>query len=115
MDKALSPYVKGGGAKRYEEELKKLYGFDDQGAVGGFQAMTQDLLTVLNDIPFSVPPYFALIARAVVTLEGVALTGDPDYGLITEAYPFVARKLLREDRPEIQQALVEVLYGTGSG
>ena len=23
MDKALSPYVKGGGAKKYEEELKK--------------------------------------------------------------------------------------------
>ncbi len=63
--------------------------------MGGFQAMTQDALTVLNDVPFSIPPYFALIARAVVTLEGVALIGDPDYGLIMEAYPFVARKLLR--------------------
>jgi predicted unusual protein kinase regulating ubiquinone biosynthesis (AarF/ABC1/UbiB family) len=29
MDKALSPYVKGGGAKQYEEELKKLYGMDE--------------------------------------------------------------------------------------
>jgi aarF domain-containing kinase len=84
-------------------------------AVGGFQAMTQDLLTVLNDIPFSIPPYFALIGRAVVTLEGVALQGDPDYGIITEAYPFVARKLLREDRPEIQRALTEVLYARGGG
>ena len=36
--------------------------------------MTQDMLTVLNDIPFSIPPYFALLARAVVTLEGIALT-----------------------------------------
>jgi len=112
MDKALSPYVKGGGAKKYEEELKRMYGMDGstQGAVGGFQAMTQDALTVLNDIPFTIPPYFALIARAVVTLEGVALQGDPDYGLIMEAYPFVARKLLRDDRPEIQQALQDVLY-----
>ena len=125
MDKALTPYVMGGGAKRYEAELKKMYGFDETAsddvgaavgnAVGGFQAMTQDLLTVLNDIPFSIPPYFALIGRAVVTLEGVALQGDPDYGIITEAYPFVARKLLREDRPEIQRALTEVLYaGSGS-
>jgi len=115
MDKALSPYVKGGGAKRYEEELKRMYGFDEDGvgAIGGFQSMTNDLLTVLNDIPFSIPPYFALIARAVVTLEGVALTGNPDYGLVTEAYPFVARKLLREDRPEIQRALADVLYGGG--
>lgn len=44
MDKALSPYVKGGGAKKYEEELKKMYGMEEgsiQSQVGGFQAMTQ--------------------------------------------------------------------------
>lgn len=113
MDKALSPYVKGGGAKKYEEELKKLYGMEEndmQSTVGGFQAMTQDALTVLNDIPFSIPPYFAILGRAIVTLEGVALTGNPDYGIIMESYPFIARKLLREDRPEIQTALQQVLY-----
>lgn len=134
MDKALSPYVKGGGAQRYAEEIKKTYGFEGDGAssgepcdlrsnlvrfrhfwmcatclklpigvywysrvcvclvplsnagspVGGFSAMTSDVLTVLNDIPFSIPPYFALIGRAVVTLEGIALTGNPNYGIITE-------------------------------
>lgn len=117
MDKALTPYVKGGGAKKYEEELKRLYGMEDGSLVstaGGFQAMTQDALTVLNDIPFSIPPYFALLARAIVTLEGIALTGDPNYGIITEAYPFVARKLLSEDRPEIQKALYAVLYAKDS-
>lgn len=116
MDKALTPYVKGGGAKKYEEELLKLYGVDDsmQSKVGGFQAMTQDALTVLNDVPFSIPPYFAILGRAIVTLEGVALTGDPDYGIIMESYPFIARKLLSEDRPEIQKALQEVLYSGDS-
>ena len=115
MDKALSPYVMGGGAKKYEEELKKLYGMEDgsmQSQVGGFQAMTQDALTVLEQIPFSIPPYFAILGRAIVTLEGVALTGNPDYGIILEAYPFIARKLLREGRPEIQKALQEVLYAS---
>ena len=74
------------------------------------------MLTVLNDIPFSIPPYFALLARAVVTLEGLALSADPSYGLIIEAYPFVARKLLSSDRPELQQALQQVLYsGTSPG
>merc|ERR1719201_1542771 len=119
MDKALSPYVKGGGAKVYEQELKKLYGMEDgsvDGTVGGFQAMTNDMLSVLNDIPFSIPAYFALLARAVVTLEGLALSADPGYGLIIEAYPFVARKLLSSDRPELQQALQQVLYsGTTPG
>ncbi|KAJ1474300.1 hypothetical protein T484DRAFT_3645222 [Baffinella frigidus] len=93
MDKALSPYVKGGGAKNH--------------------VLSQDALTVLNDIPFSIPAYFALIARAVITLEGVALQGDPDYGIVMEAYPFVARKLLSEDRPVTQKALQEVLYRDG--
>ena len=122
MDKALTPYVKGGGAKKYEEELLKLYGMEDgtmQSKVGGFQAMTQDALTVLQDVPFSIPPYFAILGRAIVTLEGVALSGNPDYGIIMEAYPFIARKLLREGRPEIQKALQEVLYSNseneGSG
>jgi len=113
MDKALSPYVKGGGAKKYEAELRKLYGMEDgsiQSQVGGFQSMTQDALTVLNDVPFSIPPYFAILGRAIVTLEGIALNGNPDYGIIMESYPFIARKLMSEDRPEIQRALEEVLY-----
>lgn len=115
MDKALSPYVKGGGAKKYEEELKKLYNMEDgnmQSQVGGFQAMTQDALVVLNDIPFSIPPYFAILGRAIVTLEGVALTGNPDYGIILEAYPFIARTLLTRDSSTVQKALQEVLYSS---
>jgi aarF domain-containing kinase len=40
----------------------------------------------------------------------VALTGDPQYGIILQAYPFIARKLLQSDRPEIQSALQQVLY-----
>jgi len=70
---------------------------------------------VLNDVPFSIPPYFALLARAIVTLEGIALTGDPNYGIILESYPFVARKLLSEDRPEIQKALQGTQRGSRRG
>merc|ERR1719331_1692 len=118
MDKALSPYIAGGGAKKFEERVRASYGIDADAdltkAVGGFQAMTQDLLTVLNDIPFSIPPYFALLGRAVVTLEGIALLGNPDYKLVMEAYPFVARKLLSDDRPAAQRALQEVLYASTS-
>ncbi|GMI20214.1 hypothetical protein TeGR_g1470 [Tetraparma gracilis] len=50
--------------------------------------------------------------RAIITLEGVALTGDPNYGIIREAYPFIARRLLRDDRPVLQQALNEILYSS---
>jgi hypothetical protein len=55
----------GGGATKYEAELRKTYGMDGtiRGSAGGFQQMTQDALTVLNDIPFSIPPYFALLGK----------------------------------------------------
>lgn len=48
MDKALSPYVKGGGAKKYEAELKKMYGMegDISSTVGGFQAMVRSYFCI---------------------------------------------------------------------
>jgi predicted unusual protein kinase regulating ubiquinone biosynthesis (AarF/ABC1/UbiB family) len=81
MDKALTPYVKGGGADNYAAEVRKTYGMGESltsaESVGGFQAMTQDALVVLNDIPFSIPPYFALLGRAIITLEGNCLDRGP--------------------------------------
>ena len=108
MDKALSPFIKGGGATKYKDEVLKIY----EGA-GGLQSMTSDFVTVMNDIPFSIPPYFALLGRAVATLEGIALVGDPNYRIVMEAYPFVSRRLLSDDRPAFQQALAEILYTGG--
>lgn len=107
MDKALTPYIQGGGATKYADAIME--------TSGGFQSMTQDMLTVLNEVPFTIPPYFALLARAIVTLEGIALVGDPNYALILEAYPFIARKLLADDRPAVQRALQEALYGGAVG
>ena len=43
----------------------------------------------LNDIffryPFSVPEYFALITRALIVLEGIALTGQSDFDIFSAA------------------------------
>lgn len=83
MSRVLGPYLKGGGAKSFN-----------------FQALSQDLLSVTLEIPFSVPPYMSLLARSVATLEGIALAGDPDYQMVTQAYPFVVRKLLRNEKEE---------------
>ena len=49
--------------------------------------MSQDLLRASLEIPFSVPPYMALLARSVVTLEGIALTGDPGYQVVAQVCP----------------------------
>ena len=47
-----------------------------------------------TQVPFAIPPEFALIARAVGCLEGIALTGDPQYKMVLEAYPGVAVRAL---------------------
>jgi len=46
--------------------------------------LSQDLLNASLQIPFSVPPYMSLLARAVATLEGIALSGNPDYQMVAE-------------------------------
>jgi len=63
-----------------------------------FSALGQDILTMTLEIPFSIPPYVSLLARSVVTLEGIALKGNPSYQLVGEAYPYVVRKLLERSR-----------------
>ena len=41
------------------------------------------------------PEYFALITRALIVLEGIALSGDKDFDLFNAAYPY-AQKHARE-------------------
>mmetsp|Transcript_6338 Transcript_6338/g.15184 ORF Transcript_6338/g.15184 Transcript_6338/m.15184 type:complete len:662 (+) Transcript_6338:167-2152(+) len=93
MDRVLSPYLRGGGAAAYN-----------------FSALSQDLLSVTLEIPFSVPPYMSLIARSVVTLEGIALSGDPQYQMVAQAYPFVVRKVLRNDSNSSMALLQDILF-----
>lgn len=70
----------------------------------------QDLLAATLEIPFNVPPYMSLLARAVATLEGIALVGDPDYQMVAQAYPFVVRKVLRNDSSSSTAILREILF-----
>ena len=46
-----------------------------------FWAVSRDLNKVFFDYPFLVPDYFALITRAMIVLEGIAVTGDPEFDL----------------------------------
>ena len=59
----------------------------------------------LTPVGCRIPPYFALIIRAISVLEGIALTGDPDFAIVDEAYPYVAKRLLTDDSPRLQAAL----------
>ena len=60
--------------------------------------------------PFRVPSRFALIIRAVVSQEGLALKLDPEFKILNIAYPYIAKKLLTDNSEEIIKILLEVVF-----
>jgi len=56
-----------------------------------FASVSRELNQIFFEFPFSVPEYFALITRALIVLEGIALTGDPNFDLFRSAYPYAVR------------------------
>jgi predicted unusual protein kinase regulating ubiquinone biosynthesis (AarF/ABC1/UbiB family) len=75
-----------------------------------FKAVTDDLSGVMYRFPFQVPPYYALIIRSLVTLEGIALSVDPDFKILGAAYPYFARRLMEDPDPHLRQSLREMLF-----
>jgi len=53
-----------------------------------FGAISEDLNQVFFEFPFLVPDYFALITRALIVLEGIAVTGDPGFDIFRASYPY---------------------------
>ncbi|KAE8772418.1 hypothetical protein D1007_55630 [Hordeum vulgare] len=89
----------------------------DQALEGGgakninFQELAADLAQITFDYPFRIPPYFALIIRAIGVLEGIALVGDPEFAIVDEAYPYIAQRLLTDESPRLRSALRYTIYG----
>ena len=75
-----------------------------------FKSVTDRFSELMFDYPFRVPARFALIIRAVVSQEGLALRLDPDFKIIRVAYPYVARRLLSGDTAEMREKLLDVLF-----
>merc|ERR1719261_2327714 len=90
--------------------------FDAALAGGGakslnFQELAADLAEITYKFPFRIPPYFALVIRAISVLEGIALVGNPEFAIIDEAYPYIARRLMTDDSPRLRAALQYMVYG----
>jgi hypothetical protein len=75
-----------------------------------FKAVTDDLSGVMYRFPFRVPPYYALIIRSLVTLEGIALSVDPEFKILGAAYPYFARRLMEDPDPSLRNSLKEMLF-----
>ncbi len=78
------------------------------------KSITDDLSELMYEYPFRVPPYYALIIRSLVTLEGIAIYIDPDFKVLSEAYPYVAKRLLTDPAPQLRISLQDLLFKEGS-
>ena len=92
--------------------FEKVFGQALQAGVNrmDFKAVTDDLSGVMYRFPFRVPPYYALIIRSLVTLEGIALSVDRDFKILGAAYPYFARRLLEDSDPDLRRSLRDMLF-----
>ncbi len=78
-----------------------------------FKTITDRFSELMYEYPFRVPAKFALIIRSLVTQEGLALTMDPDFKIVDVAYPYIARRLLAGESPQLRRRLIDVLFKDG--
>lgn len=83
---------------------------DDDNSGATFGGLGAKLGRTMYKFRFRLPQTFTLLVRALSVLEGLALSADPDYRVVSAAIPWVARRVLLEQSPELQAALRRLLY-----
>ncbi|MEW6493679.1 MAG: AarF/ABC1/UbiB kinase family protein, partial [Cyanobacteriota bacterium] len=79
-----------------------------------FKSITDQLSALMYEYPFRVPAYYALIIRSLVTLEGIAINVDPNFKVLSKAYPYVAKRLLTDPSPQLRASLKDLLFKDGN-
>ena len=77
-----------------------------------FRKMLFDFSDVCWRYPFRLPSEFTFVMRALLTLEGVALTINPDFNFIDAAMPF-AQRLLVKNNSVISNAILKEVFTDG--
>lgn len=75
-----------------------------------FKTITDEFSELMYEYPFRVPAKFALIIRSLVTQEGIALSLNPNFKIVEVGYPYIARRLLTGESPELRRRLLNVLF-----
>ncbi len=68
------------------------------------------LSDVMYEFPFRVPAYYALIVRSLISMEGIAMSVDTNFKVMSAAYPYVAKRLLTDTSPELRASLKDLLF-----
>ncbi|GAB2209287.1 hypothetical protein Droror1_Dr00026497 [Drosera rotundifolia] len=88
--------------------LQKSFG-DESMQSRDFQSIMNQLYDVMYEFNFSLPPDYALVIRALGSLEGTAKALDPEFKVVESAYPFVIGRLLVDPSPDMRKILRELL------
>uniref|UniRef100_B8HWD2 ABC-1 domain protein n=1 Tax=Cyanothece sp. (strain PCC 7425 / ATCC 29141) TaxID=395961 RepID=B8HWD2_CYAP4 len=78
-----------------------------------FKTITDRFSELMFDYPFRLPAKFALIIRSLITQEGVALCLNPEFRIVEVSYPYIAKRLLSGESPQLRRRLLEVLFKDG--
>lgn len=71
-----------------------------------FRTVTAQFSKLAFNYPIRVPERFALVIRTLLTQEGICMTLDSNFKLLEVAYPYVAKRLLRD--PQYSSRLPQV-------
>lgn len=99
-----------------EENLEEIshalhasFGDESSKAQLDFQGIMNQLSNVMHEFKFTLPPEYALVIRALGSLEGTATLLDPEFKVVASAYPFIIGRLLADPDPDMRQILRELL------
>jgi len=70
-----------------------------------FKNVINKLGDVMFTYPFSLPPFYIAIIRCLGVLEGLAIQVDPQTRVLSEAYPYIASRVLTDSQQDLKEAL----------
>ncbi|XP_062184227.1 uncharacterized aarF domain-containing protein kinase At1g71810, chloroplastic isoform X3 [Phragmites australis] len=79
-----------------------------------FGDLSGNLGRTMYKFKFQIPSYFSLVIRSLAVLEGIAISFNPNYKVLSSSYPWIARKVLTDNSPNLRSTLQTLLYKDGA-
>lgn len=79
-----------------------------------FGDLSGNLGRTMYKFKFQIPSYFSLVIRSLAVLEGIAISFNPNYKVLSSTYPWIARKVLTDSSPKLRSTLQTLLYKDGT-
>ncbi|XP_058096611.1 uncharacterized aarF domain-containing protein kinase At1g71810, chloroplastic isoform X2 [Magnolia sinica] len=78
-----------------------------------FGDLSGNLGRTMYKFKFQIPSYFSLVIRSLAVLEGIAISFNPNYKVLSSSYPWIARKVLTDNSRQLRSTLQDLLYKEG--